>query len=54
MNLLSEIIFNPDLSDHVQLRFEEVDVMFLIRQNFHQQFARTVVRYFAQRADARD
>ena len=32
--LLSEIIFDPDLSNHVQLRFEEIDVMLLICQYF--------------------
>ena len=36
VDLLSEVIVDPDLLDDVELRFQEVDVMLFVCKNFDQ------------------
>ena len=36
VDLLSEVVVDPDLLDDVQLRFQEVDVMLFVCKDFDQ------------------
>jgi len=45
MNLLREVVVQPDLLDDVQLSFQIIDVMLFVEQDLFEQLARSVVAH---------